>query len=407
MNKKPAAEHVVVVTGDLHLDEHGAWKHRDLVGDSRYAFEQIVAYCVDEAEHPGRRVHLVLLGDINNKPDPKPKLVGFLHRQLRRLEDAGCLVRYGLGQHDGRQDWLSTHPWPSSYHRCSFQLGPWKAYGLNWSPIGQIEEELRAIPPGTEVLLAHQVHAEFMGVVATPEMSLAQVPYVKAIFTGDFHRVEQQVIHRTDGSEIRVFSPGAIAIRKINEPDSHSFFVFRSADFTPEVVPLKHRPVIRMTLGVGTHFDPAGAQGLIAQAQRQAAADGVPEELQTPILDLVYPAELEELVARIESVVQGQAHVFKRPQLPKQAVEIESAPLEETVAVGDLFDEVAKDDEADEATRALGGRLLAAQGAGALLQEERTSFMAAAERASWGLAQAAPEGVPPAVEFMRQTGQWR
>src|SRR6185312_7180285 len=70
MAKKPT-EHVVVVTGDLHLDEHGAWKHRDLIGDSRYAFEQIVNYCVTEAQNPQQQVQLVLLGDIFNKPDPK------------------------------------------------------------------------------------------------------------------------------------------------------------------------------------------------------------------------------------------------------------------------------------------------------------------------------------------------
>src|SRR5690606_25230151 len=95
------------LTSDWHIAP-GAWKHKGVLGDAKYALEQVVDWCVRH------RAPLLAAGDLFDVDDPDPGSVRLVHEQCDRLRAADVPLVYTVGQHERRREgtWMGTHPWP-------------------------------------------------------------------------------------------------------------------------------------------------------------------------------------------------------------------------------------------------------------------------------------------------------
>lgn len=229
-----------VFSADWHLSDR-TWAHRPrLSGDAEFSLWQIILFCL---EH---RLPLIAAGDLFDKDGPDPTAVGGLIRSMDAMQAAGLPVYYIQGQHE-RSDspWLGIHKHPTHVDGELFHISGVTGdfYGLDWTPAGQIQDRLTAVPPSVRFLVCHQVWQEHMGSLCHPECDISMVPAsVRAVLTGDYHK--HQIIEPAAGRFM--VSPGSISIRNLAEPVEKAFWHFDGASFRS--IPLCTRPVIRRTV---------------------------------------------------------------------------------------------------------------------------------------------------------------
>ena len=121
---------------------------------------------IDKAiEH---KVHNIFAaGDLIDVRRPPSEVAEFLRTQLDRL--ATISFRYIQGQHE-----LSSPPWLSAISDNVQHLdgrepvnvygtGGMSLIGIDWQPADKLAEKLEAIPDDVDILMAHQVWEDFMG----------------------------------------------------------------------------------------------------------------------------------------------------------------------------------------------------------------------------------------------------
>ena len=311
---------LVVVSSDNH-NEPCAWTGRpELSGDSYFAFQQTIDYCV-AADLP-----LILAGDVFDKPYPDAYSTWFVVEQLDRVKRGVVFIQ---GQHElsRSKPWLSLSFATTHLHKGMFTLGGLNFYGLDFLPAAELKQELALIPAGTDVLVAHQVWLERMGALASPEAAFVDVPKVRCIITGDFHGHCQDNFAGKDGQNILVVSPGSQCVQSITE-DPRKYFYVMHDDLTFESIPLKSREWLRFTLRNPQSFEHDLA-GVVADIEYQK---GVPDAIAKPAFIVEFNPDIPDARKRLRAALADKVHLFDRPLEAKptrdQFSETTTAPAE-------------------------------------------------------------------------------
>ncbi len=302
-----------IFCADLH-QAPGAWASRPTIrGDSYYAFEQIVDYAI---EHDARNI--VAGGDNVDTAKPPAETVQFMREQVGRCRDEKVNFRFIQGQHD-----MSTPPWFAAVsgqhhaHQEVFTLGSIQCYGLDYLPAAQLAEALQEIPRQTELLVCHQVWSDFMGSIAVCEGALSDIPHVKYVLTGDYHKFVDMKTTNRQGKECRVWSPGSTCMQSIDEDPDKYCLLFDNKNCSIRKLPLRTRPMIEWhTLdeedelqsfldNIGDELDKA-----------YDAGQGMPENIRKPLLYVEYSLDLEKPYSRILKAIDNRAHFFHKQVVP-------------------------------------------------------------------------------------------
>ena len=365
-----------VTAGDWHLSRL-TWQHRPrIVGDSFFALEQIVSFCIE------RRAALLGLGDLCDKDRPDSAAVTCLSQQMQRMQDAGLPVFYIQGQHEmASPPWMSVHAWPIHVDRMCFTIPGLQEvtfYGLDWRPREQFEAamaEMLTCPITPQFLLTHQVWNEHMGnVVTVPEANMQQVPpYVWAVLTGDYHK-HQITTHATPNGSKQLVSTGAISVRNLGELDQ-KYFYYCPCETNLEFlsVPIRGRPWVSTQITSLDQLTPL-------KEQLQAQAVGLPDYMQAPICDLKVSADIPGAYQAISeafqdshlwlevtrSEIQAQEVVLTEAAAQAQSLpDLISANVPEGDTREDLLELIGSHLSPTEAVRSLVARITQVEGANA------------------------------------------
>lgn len=292
------------------------------MADSFFALEQIIDYAISN------RVSWVIgAGDLIDKQRNRSAPITFFHQQLDKLADANIKFGYIQGQHDfDDPPWLSGHRNAHHLHAKPVHIGDVCVTGLDYQPIGKLQEELanlRQTKP--DMLIAHQVWASWMGDIALPQGDFGQIPVVRSLFTGDLHQQRQENVRGADGQRLAVYSPGCTYQKAINEPSQHFFYVMRS-DGTLAMRPLRSRPCIDWSVMVTTEdLDKFVAEVRSELTNAAAKAGRLPVELTRPLLRVTYSPRLVDTVRRVSRAVEDRAILFWKELQPEERVQKQAA----------------------------------------------------------------------------------
>lgn len=296
-------------SSDWHLSNQ-IWADRpQIFGDSFRASQQIVEFAVLQASP------LLILGDLFNAKRPEPEAVACFCNQMDQLERRQIPVYVIQGQHElnrGEIIWAGVHGWPQHVHKQSFEIAGRKFYGLDWLPRGQLQEALAEIPPDTEFLVCHQVWQEFMGTMCATDGSIAEVPHVKYVLTGDLHSHRVASFTGKSGQAVTVVSCGSTHMRALNEEYPKSFYHFNGTAFCSQ--PIINRDFEHHEINTVEQLNEFIARQLFIQCR-------VPDR--RPVWTIRVRMDLPEWKAQLDSVIGDRAHVFYDPyQVYDEVVEV-------------------------------------------------------------------------------------
>ena len=289
------------VISDAHANS------RERKEDAFFALDQFFDYTL-EHDPPW----CLLLGDMLDEQRNLPEPINFYHRWFDRLERKEIGVGAIQGQHEAcdEETWLGGHHWVQHLHRQMILVGDYHVYGLDFTPADKLQAELADIPNHADILLAHQVWADFMGDIAKPQGSFADVPHVKFLFTGDYHKTVIQGFVGKDGQLIKVVSPGSTHMRAINEPPDKYFITFWDNGAVKKVK-LKSRPVMNWSpMATSEELEAFLAEFDKTLEATLAENPDLPESLQKPMLRITYASRLEDAPRRIKRKVDGRALLY-------------------------------------------------------------------------------------------------
>lgn len=300
-----------VFTADLHLED-GAWSTKPgIYGDAYYSFAQIIDYCI------AHRLPLILGGDVLERKQNLARPIAKLCEGLSRMQTAQLNVYYIQGNHeyDRNAPWLSIHPWPIHMHNAVVSIGGVTVYGLDWLPRGEIQEALKQVPAGTDILATHQVWKDFMGEIGRTECDLTDVHHVQTVLAGDFHVTKVAEGLNAQGKPIKMLSPGSTAMQDMGETHKKSFFVIcehaGEIVFKPER--LKTRGVVQHVVKEQDALDELCAGQLareIADLISQAQARQYHPDVHKPLVRVKFDKRLPDAFLRVGTAVGETAHLF-------------------------------------------------------------------------------------------------
>lgn len=359
------AKTLAVMFADSHLQE-SAWSNMRVPGDAKYALEQIVDYAVKNA------VPAVFgAGDLIDKQKNRAGPINFFHSKLDALEGAGSAFYFIEGQHDmDDPPWLAGHRWAQNLDGVTVDIGGRKFSGLSYTPAGLLQERLEEVEADTDVLVAHQVWDDWMGDIANPEGSFADVHRCDAVFTGDLHKFVLEDALGAGDRPMKVCSPGSTCMQDISEPPNKYFVRYTDAGKFVRV-PLLSRPVIEFPVIARRDDLDRFADELksyLDASTSESASVGRPDYIRKPLLRVSYSASLTDAAARIEKLVGQTAYLFLKENASEER-QARSSAAKSSAAAGNavtpssaLADEV--DASAEPEVYALCRRLLAADAAG-------------------------------------------
>lgn len=326
---------------DLHL--------RSRRGDEQFAFKQIVDAAL---RHKVR--YVCLAGDNLDKQSNRAETIAFLRTQFDRLADADVAVLFIQGQHDfDDPPWLSAFPGTCHLHRTAKTFDGIGLYGIDWQPHGRLQEELAEVPPESQFLVCHQVWADWMGEIACPQGSFAQVPgHVQFLHSGDLHQWKLEQRKNADGAKMTVLSTGATCQQKVDEPEEHYYgLVFSNG--TIERKKLKSRVFVRpsvITMSNDLDALMGNVEDILTAARQKAADLDLPQDMLRPVMRVTYAASVSDTVRRVEKVVGDRAILSFRELVPEEktaayAKAKASQSGEAVTPLSALKDELSKDDE--------------------------------------------------------------
>lgn len=307
------AKPIAVVTSDCHLDDY-AWANRkDLCGDGYYAFTQIVDYAVQH------KLPIIAAGDLLDKKENNSSPVFHMGVEIDRMRTPGLDFYYIQGQHELQETpWLAIRDWATWLTEAEFglKLGKHNLGGFDWCRREKLLEQLSYAPKELDILVMHQVCGDFMGSVVVPELMLAEVPHVKLLIIGDYHKHLQLATHNKQGDPMLVLSPGSTHMRSIDEPAEKFFFVLND-NLTAESVPIRSR-VCRKPRAL---LLPEQLDDFIQAIPRRMAKDaalsvGLPESLQKAIWRITYDSSIPKAYERICDALQFRVHRFLKEVSP-------------------------------------------------------------------------------------------
>jgi len=296
---------IFVVSADWHLERYAWAKYPDLAGDAYFGLEQLIQYCV-EHELP-----LVAAGDLFEKNYPDSLSVNVAHRAMSLMESKSLPVYFIQGQHEmvREQPWLGIHKWPIHVHKKLFQIEDYLLYGLDYQRSDTIGSELKQIPKNSDILVAHQVWHDFMGNIGKPECSSSDVPHVRYIVTGDFHKLVLASGVGSTHQNLKIISPGPLCLQSTSEPVDKFFLIFHS-DGEVTTQKLKTRPFYKHVISRGIDWD---AWHVFLERDCKPGDEDLPENIRKPILYIKYPADMKNAYEKILRIVEDKYHLFLNP----------------------------------------------------------------------------------------------
>lgn len=300
MSRQPLA----VVAADLHL-KRSAWVSAPGIKfDSYFGLEQIDRVVADAGFVP-----LILAGDLLDDSHPDSLTVKKITEFM-----PGTQTWYTQGQHDlvppGDPPWFGFAPDSRHAHGCSFHLGPFRVYGLDYTRQEDLPAALASIPADTDILIMHQVWTDFMGERIGGQLSFADVPHARMLITGDYHKHRVVQAIGASGQALTVLSPGSTCMQSIDEPEDKSVFILHD-DLTVESRPILSRRVLRYMIQ-----GPAELEVVARELTSRPLLDDrpeIPEELRRPIISVRYPQGLADVHARMTRTVGETGFLFLRP----------------------------------------------------------------------------------------------
>jgi hypothetical protein len=299
---------LALIAADLHLGQRF---------DEEFALRQIVGIAIE------KEVGVVIfLGDVFDKQSNRSSAPVALCAQMDRLEERDISVWFIQGQHEkDTPPWLECHEWPRHIDHQVVELGPYKAYALDFLPYGTLQEELAKIPPECDALFAHQGWSSWLSFEGAPQGDFEQIPeHIELLITGDFHPYKNEVHRNAAGKPLRAISPGTTVAQKIDEP--HVNYVVLMDE---EGVFKKKRLKSRTFIDCGLLVHPADLDKLIGEleqhlldASKQAAELELPPEMAKPIIRVEYNYKLPDVRRRVERALNGRALAFFYEQCPKE-----------------------------------------------------------------------------------------
>lgn len=319
-----------VGSSDWHLEKNAWIRYPDIAGDSYFALQQIVDYCIQYG------VPLLAAGDLFDKPFPDSKSVYMATRQMDRMENARLKVFFTQGQHEMSKDepWLSSHTWPIHTHEIQTKIKGVNLYGLDYIKAHQLKATLELVPATTDILMCHQVWRDFMGSCVVADGSLSQINLSnKLILTGDYHKhVQIKVSHPDSVQDNQVLSPGSMCLQSIDEPPDKLIYLIYD-DLSFESLPLKSRLVHKVTINNKDELDQFVDSVSNNEFELQ---EDVPDNIARPILVLRYASEVEDIHSRLtQSLTDSNCHLFLRPMSQEMAIQVvETTEAQKTIDLG-------------------------------------------------------------------------
>lgn len=236
-----------------------------------------------------------------------------------KLSDQDIDTLFIQGQHD-----MDDPPWLASsgakhMHKSSIELDGKLIYGLDFLPAERLQEELKEIPKDAYMLVCHQVWSEWMGDIASPQGSFADIPHVKQVVTGDLHQTCIETHRNKQGHKMKVVSCGATYQKAINEPSEHCVMLWDSANGSFEQLPLKSRKFIDWT-PLLSQEDLEEFIGQIGPKIKQTIeeCDKYPEDVRKPLLRVTYSHKLENVRRRIRKTIGDSALLYEKEIPPEE-----------------------------------------------------------------------------------------
>lgn len=301
-----------VVSSDLHNEYCAYVTHPEMWGDSYHATRQLVDYAGQYG------VPLILAGDLFDKAYPDSYTLMRVFRMVNQLGNRPdpLNVLFTQGQHElcRRQPWLSLAGHPEHLHEVPYDIKGVGVYGLDWLPADQLAAAMPKVPGQCSVLVCHQVWAEFMGSIACPEGSLAElVPdHVRLVITGDFHGHRVLHLKNKNGRPFTVLSPGSTTLQAIGEdPVKYCFLVLSDGrEFEVRSLPLRGRRFLHAS--VRSDGQLADVAGLLSSYEVPAEDLALPAELRKPMYVVWYDGVVEGVSGRLREAAKGRCHLFLR-----------------------------------------------------------------------------------------------
>lgn len=306
----------LAVIADVHA-QRSAWANRPIEGDSEYALAQFAEICDRENVRAA-----VGLGDLKERPVTKSYDDGLWLNLLDDLYRYGVPFFYIQGNHDkANPPCLWNYPNAKHIHGEAIDLGDDVLYGIDYQEADSLRAALDAVPDDVTVLATHQRWSEFMGSATNPQGSLSDVRgrSLQVLASGDLHETVVKSFVGVD-REFTFLSPGPPTMQSIVEDDDK--YVFIIEDRIPRRVPLKSRRVIRSPMLIDrAMLDDFLRQlpKIVSDARVSAVASGMPDALQTPILQVRYDYRLDDTVRRVTKLVGDKAHLFWKEQAPDKS----------------------------------------------------------------------------------------
>ena len=328
-----------LLTSDWHC-QPGAWASRpEIRGDSFYSLQQIVDYANQYD------VHLVGAGDLFDVQAPDAETCFKVKATLQQL---GRDLLFVEGQHELQP----TVPWlyalldvkRVSLHNYVLKSRGIEMVGLNWLPHEQLQQALAALPKA-DMLVTHQVWSDFMAPLAG-SATLSQVPHVRLVYTGDYHRLKQADVTGATGQPLHALNTGSTCMQDIGELAEKQVALLYD-DLSYQLLPLKTRPVGSVVLDSVEAVDNA-----IPTLENTLAAMATAEHpvQRQPLIRVYYPVGLVAAYRQLAEHFRGQAFFF--PSETAEVKEATEAAIADEVPTATLLDCLAE--ECDEGSPEFG-----------------------------------------------------
>jgi len=353
---------LALVASDLHLSPK-TWRHRPIVGDSYYAWEQI-----QEEAIRSEVGFVILAGDLLERQTNGSEPIIKLQQGIEKMGEQGIRTLFIQGQHEYQEvPWASLSKHAHHLATEGVEVGPFWVEGIDYQSKEMLREELATTAYGRQdILVMHQVWLDWMGERALPQGSFSDVrelaPELTTLITGDLH---ESRLEWFDNKSLQLLSPGSTCMQSAAEPlQKYMYHLSEGEDGLPEFerIELKSRPFIRWEKRLETSEDVDDVMGKIedefARVFDYADANELPEEICTPIFRFTYSHEIADEVRRIEKHLDGRVHLFWKeiPAVVEDDVYMEAFKAGVSATMADML----REEVDDEKVRNLSERLLAA-----------------------------------------------
>tara|TARA_R110002020_G_scaffold276042_7_gene491277 strand:- start:1560 stop:2696 length:1137 start_codon:yes stop_codon:yes gene_type:complete len=353
---------LALIASDLHLKPK-TWRHRPIVGDSYYAWEQIQ----EEAIQCGVGF-VILAGDLLDRQINGSEPIIKLQQGIEKLGENDIKTLFIQGQHEYQEfPWASLSAHAHHLAADGVEIGPFWVEGIDYQSKETFRRALEECSEmgDQDILVMHQVWLDWMGERALPQGSFQHVrdlaPSLKTLITGDLH---ESRLEWYDNKSLQLLSPGSTCMQSVAEPlQKYMYYLSEGDDGLPEFerVELKSRPFVRWEKKLETSEDVDDVVGKIedefARVFDYADANKLPEEICTPIFHFTYSHEVADEVRRIEKLLDDRAHLFwkEMPAVVEDKAHMETLEMGVSATMADML----REEVDDEKVRNLSERLLA------------------------------------------------